>query len=582
LIQAEAIRTCHLTPDRPPFEGHGPWDINPERPGGANMAEIKKVFGIDLGTTYSAVAYIDDFDRAVIVKNDINEPTTPSAVYFESKENTVVGVEAKNMAEIEPENVVQFVKQFMGRKDEFLFEYDGKSYAPEEISALILKGLVDKAQQNLEMKITDVVITVPAYFDDGQRVATRNAGIMAGLNVLDIVNEPIAAALAYGMQAGGQAKDEVILVYDLGGGTFDVSVINVDKEGVKILVTGGKHDLGGKNWDDRLITYLASKFEEENGVNPLTDPFAHQELRTKGEIAKKTLSVRTKVPFTFAFAGFKWRLELEREKFEEITADLMDLTIKVTHETLDELQAKTGQRHIDRFFLVGGSSRMPMVKERVDKEFGTNSETYDPDECVAKGAAIWAVKRKIEGLAEQVGYNPQTGEGNQAAFKKALDKEIQTVRNKDYYLALPGKSGGNVSSHTYGLLAYDGETPLVVPLLTKNTEIPFTYESGDRQFGTAVANQATIELVLMEADGDSLDPALCKEIGRGTVELPRGVPKGSEVKIWFNYLDNGTMSLKAQEVSTNRECEVKLTRVGVMDAEEVEQAGDRLSILNAR
>ena len=208
------------------------------------MADIKKVFGIDLGTTYSAVATIDEFDRAVIVNNDINEPTTPSAVYFESDSNTVVGTEAKNMAEIEPENVVQFVKQFMGRKDEFLFEYNGKPYAPEEISAIIFKGLVEKARQNLDSDIQDVVITVPAYFDDAQRVATRNAGTMAGLNVLDIINEPIAAALSYGMQAGGQNKEETILVYDLGGGTFDVSVIQVGKDGVKILVTGGKNDLG--------------------------------------------------------------------------------------------------------------------------------------------------------------------------------------------------------------------------------------------------------------------------------------------------------------------------------------------------
>ena len=264
-----------------------------------------------------------------------------------------MGTEAKNMAEIEPENVVQFVKQFMGRKDEFLFEYNGKPYAPEEISAIILKGLVEKAKQNVDSgDIQDVVITVPAYFDDAQRVATRNAGTMAGLNVLDIINEPIAAALAYGMQAGGQTKEETILVYDLGGGTFDVSVIQIGKDGVKILVTGGKNDLGGKNWDDRLITYLAAKFEEENGVNPLTDAFAHQELRTKGEIAKKTLTSREKVPFTFAFAGFKWRLELDRSKFEEISADLLDLTVQVTHETLDALQAKTGNRKIDRFFLV--------------------------------------------------------------------------------------------------------------------------------------------------------------------------------------------------------------------------------------
>jgi molecular chaperone DnaK (HSP70) len=544
------------------------------------MAEITKVFGIDLGTTYSAVARIDEFDRAVIVPNDINEPTTPSVVYFESPDNVVVGVEAKNMAEIEPEHVVQFVKRFMGRKEEFLFEYNGKQYAPEEISAIVLKGLVEKAQQNLDEKITDVVITVPAYFDEAQRVATKNAGVMAGLNVLDIVNEPIAAALAYGVQAG--AKKEIILVYDLGGGTFDVSVIEVSPEGVKILVTGGNHMLGGKDWDDRLITFLANTFEEEHGVNPLTDAHAHQELRTKAEATKKRLSAKEKDPFTFAFAGCHSRIEVDRAKFEEITADLLDLSIKVTRETLEELEAKTGSKHIDRIFLVGGSSRMPMVKTRVDQEFGIIAEKYDPDECVAKGAAIWAVKRKIDNLGEQMGYNTQTGEGNKAAFKKALDKEIETVRNRQFYLGLPGKSGVNVVSHTYGILARDQDIDIVAPLLTKNMEIPFIYESPAGQFGTAAANQATIELVLMEADGDSLDPEQCKEIGRGTVELPPGVPKGSEVRIWFNYAADGTMTLRAKEVSTNRECEVSIVRSGVMDVGQVQEAGDKLAVLHAR
>ena len=546
------------------------------------MAEIKKVFGIDLGTTYSAVAYLDDFDRAVVVPNDINEPTTPSAVYFESATNTVIGVEAKNMAEIEPENVVQFVKQFMGRKDEFFFEYGGKSFAPEEISALILKGLVDKAQQNLDSKIQDVVITVPAYFDDAQRVATRNAGTMAGLNVLDIINEPIAAALCYGLQSGGQNKEETILVYDLGGGTFDISVIQIGSEGAKILVTGGKHDLGGKNWDDRLITYLASKFEESHGTNPLMDAYAHQDLRSKAEIAKKSLTTKAKVPLAFSYAGSNWRHEIEREKFEEITADLLDSTIQVTQETLEDLERKTGSRRIDRFFLVGGSSRMPMVKARVDREFMTSSEKYDPDECVAKGAALWGVKRKIDGLAEKVGYNPETGQGNKKAFELALDGAIQGVKQRELYLKLPGRPGGNVSSHTYGILAYEGDNPIVVPLLLRNSDIPHTFESSNGQFGTAAANQKTIALQLMEAAGDSVDPALCKTIGEGTVELPRGVPQGSEVKIWFNYQADGTISLRAREMSTNSECEVKLTRTGVLDAAEVAEAGTKLSILSAR
>lgn len=545
------------------------------------MAELTRVFGIDLGTTYSAVASIDEFDRPTVVANDINEQTTPSAVYFESEENVVVGVEAKNMAEIEPEAVVQFVKRFMGRRDEFLFEHDGRQYEPEEISAIILKGLVEKAQQTLDDDISDVVITVPAYFDEAQRVATRNAGVMAGLNVLDIVNEPIAAAFSYGVQ--NKEAEETILVYDLGGGTFDVSVIRVDSEGVRILVTGGNHELGGKDWDDRLINWLATAFEEENGVNPLTDPHAHQELRMKAEAVKKRLSQKMKDPFTFSFAGNHSRIEVAREKFEEITADLLDQTVQVTKETLEELTEKTGDNSIDRILLVGGSSLMPMVKERIDKEFGVESQIHDPAECVAKGAAVWAVKARINGLAESVGYDTQTGEGDKEAFDEVLEAEMDdlSVRDREFYLGLPGKTGGNVSSHSYGLLAWDQGMEIVVPLITRNTEIPFILESQPGQFGTAEDNQSTIEIVMMEADGDSLDPDDCKEIGRGTVELPAGVQRGSEVEIRFDYAGDGTMMLAAREVSSDSECEVTIVRSGIMDPSQVQEAGNQLALMVA-
>lgn len=545
------------------------------------MADLTRVFGIDLGTTYSAVASIDEFDRPTVVANDINEQTTPSAVYFESEENVVVGVEAKNMAEIEPEAVVQFVKRFMGRRDEFLFEHDGRQYEPEEISAIILKGLVEKAQQTLDDDIADVVITVPAYFDEAQRVATRNAGVMAGLNVLDIVNEPIAAAFSYGVQ--NKEAEETILVYDLGGGTFDVSVIRVDAEGVRILVTGGNHELGGKDWDDRLINWLAAAFEEENGVNPLTDPHAHQELRMKAEAVKKRLSQKMKDPFTFSFAGNHSRIEVAREKFEEITADLLDQTVQVTKETLEELAEKTGDNSIDRILLVGGSSLMPMVKERIDGEFGVESQIHDPAECVAKGAAVWAVKARINGLAESVGYDTQTGEGDKEAFDEVLEAEMEdlAVRDREFYLGLPGKTGGNVSSHSYGLLAWDQGMEIVVPLITRNTEIPFILESQPGQFGTAEDNQSTIEIVMMEADGDSLDPDDCKEIGRGTVELPAGVQRGSEVEIRFDYAGDGTMTLAAREVSTDSECEVTIVRSGIMDPNQVQEAGNQLALMVA-
>ena len=545
------------------------------------MAELTKVFGIDLGTTYSAVAHIDEFDRPTIVPNDINESTTPSAVYFESPENVVIGIEAKNMAEIEPENVVQFVKRSMGRRDEFLFEHKGKQYEPEEISALILKGLVEKAAQNLDEDIRDVVITVPAYFDEAQRVATKNAGVIAGLNVLDIVNEPIAAALSFGVGAG--SDEQTILVYDLGGGTFDVSVIRVDSNGVRILVTGGNHELGGKDWDDRLISYVAKAFEDENGVNPLTDPHAHQELRAKVEQMKKRLSQKQKDPFTFSFAGNHTRIEVTREKFEELTADLLDQTIEVTRDTFNDLEEKAGDRHIDRVLLVGGSSLMPMVKSRVEKEFAVETQIHDPAECVAKGAAIWGVKRKIDQIADNVGYDTRTGQGDKEAFDDALDVEMDDLaaRDRDFYLALPGKVGVNVSSHTYGILAWDDGVEIVFPLITKNAEIPYLHQSPPGQFGTAHANQSNIEILLMEADGDSLDPQDCKEIGRGTVELPSGIPKGSEVRIRFNYAADGTMSLSAQELTSGSECDVNVIRGGIMNNDEVEAASNKLEVLVA-
>jgi molecular chaperone DnaK (HSP70) len=545
------------------------------------MADLTRVFGIDLGTTYSAVAHIDEFDRPTVVPNDINEPTTPSAVYFESEDNVVVGVEARNMAEIEPEAVVQFVKRFMGRRDEFLFEHDGRQYEPEEISAIILKGLVEKARQTLDDDVTDVVITVPAYFDEAQRVATRNAGVMAGLNVLDIVNEPIAAAFSYGVQ--NKDTEETILVYDLGGGTFDVSVIRVDSEGVRILVTGGNHELGGKDWDDRLINWLATAFEEENGVNPLTDPHAHQELRMKAESVKKRLSQKMKDPFTFSFAGNHSRIEVTREKLEEITADLLDQTVQVTKETIEELKEKVGSDSIHRILLVGGSSLMPMVKERIDSEFGVESQIHDPAECVAKGAAVWAVKARIDNLAQSVGYDTQTGDGDKQAFDEVLEAEMDdlSVRDREFYLGLPGKTGGNVSSHTYGLLAWDQGMEIVVPLITRNSEIPFILESQPGQFGTAENNQTTIEIVMMESDGDSLDPDDCKEIGRGTVELPPGIPRGSEVEIRFDYAGDGTMMLAAREVTSNSECEVAIVRNGIMDPDQVVAAGNQLAVMVA-
>jgi molecular chaperone DnaK len=525
---------------------------------------IQDVHGIDLGTVNSAVARVDEYGRPVVVKNDVNEPTTPSVVYFESEANVLVGAPAKEMTEVAPDKTVQFVKRFMGRGNEFLFEAFGKAYTPEEISALILKGLVAKSKAGALIDVRRAVITVPAYFDDAQRTATKIAGGLAGIEVIDILDEPIAAAIAYGARVDGPA--ERILVFDLGGGTFDVSILSVSPAGWKILVTGGRHMLGGVNWDDRVMTHLATLFREAHGVDPLDDPFACQELRNKAEAAKKHLSAKTVVPVHLAFDGHKFRTELTREKFEELTADLLAETLQATAETLDDLEKKTGSRRVDRVLLVGGSSRMPMVERAVTAALGVRAESFDPDEAVAKGAAVWAVKRTIDGLAA-----PE------------LKRQLEQTRDPKFFLSLRGRSGGNVASHTYGILAWQGDTPIVAPLLGRNQAVPYTYVSGkpNPEFGTAADNQAEIEVILMEADGDSLDPAVCKEIGRGTVELPPGIPRNSEVLIQFEYAADGTMSLHAREKSSGRNCDVRVSRDGVMSGDQARAAGDKLAVVAA-
>ena len=407
---------------------------------------------------------------------------------------------------------------------------------------------------------------------------------MAGLNVLDIINEPIAAALSYGMQAGGQNKEEIILVYDLGGGTFDVSVIQVGKDGVKILVTGGKNDLGGKNWDDRLITYLAAKFEEENGVNPLTDPFAHQEMRTKGETAKKSLTSQEQGPLHVRLRGLQ---VAARARAREVRGDHRR-PARPDHpghprDPRRACRRRPGAGRSTASSSWAGRAGCRWSRPRVDREFGVESEKYDPDECVAKGAALWGVKRKIDGIAEQAGYDIRTGEGNKKEFDKQLEQGARGGQEPQR-LQGPDDAGQDVGERLVphlrhqGLRRRRGDRRAAADAEHRD---PVHLRVEDGQFGTAVANQATIELVLMEAEGESLDPAFCKEIGRGTVELPAGVPRTRRSRSTSTTGGRHDQA-PGREVSSNRECEVKLIRAGVMDVAEVAQAGSKLSVLTAR
>ena len=360
------------------------------------MAEgPKRVYGIDLGTTYSAIAYVDEHGKPVIIANQESERITPSVVLFDGN-NIIVGNTAKESAKVEPHRVVSRIKQHMGDPN-FVFEYEGQSFSPEDISSFILRKVVGDAEIALGEPITDVVITCPAYFGTAEREATANAGRLAGLNVRAILNEPTAGAIAYGLEQG---EDQVVLVYDLGGGTFDITMIEIKDR----LDPGDLHRrrsrLGGVLWDEAVVMYLAEQFQAQTGEasDPLDDPEVLNDLFLQAERGKKTLTQRDKAPFRVTHAGQQARVELDRAKFEEITRHLLDRTIELTHEMLADARDK-GYTRFDKIIMVGGATRMPQVRNRLVGEFNVEPELYDPDEAVAKGASLYALK---ESLLDQV------------------------------------------------------------------------------------------------------------------------------------------------------------------------------------
>ena len=358
------------------------------------------VFGIDLGTTYSCISYIDEYGKPVVLKNSDGDHTTPSVVLIEGNGNVVVGTEAKRSVEMEPDKTVQFIKRKMGRENDKV-TLNGTTYSAPEVSAYILKKLTSDANEELIQsgvikkgeEIKDVVITCPAYFGMNEKKATQNAGELAGLNVLNIINEPTAAAISYGVSAGG--KRETVLVYDLGGGTFDITVMNIEDSAISVICTGGDDQLGGKDWDEALMNYVIERYEEEFEEDLSEDPETIAQLYVDVESWKKTLTARESVRISVNGPAGRLREELTREKYEEITSHLLDRTKNL----LDDL-LKTAEKQgypiskIDKVLLVGGSSKMPQVAAMLERDYQVKASLQDPDEAVAKGAAIYAVNEK--------------------------------------------------------------------------------------------------------------------------------------------------------------------------------------------
>ena len=545
---------------------------------------MERIYGIDLGTTYSCIAYVDENGKPVVLHNFEGDLTTPSVVHFESADNVVVGKEAKNACKLFPERVVEFVKRNMGDPT-FSYEVDGVAYKPEAVSSLILRKLVGDAAQALGEEIKDVVITCPAYFGNNEREATRNAGELAGLNVHLILNEPTAAAICYGLDK--QKDDQVVLVYDLGGGTFDVTVIALQQGDIQVVVTGGDHSLGGKDWDDRLTNYLAECFQSEHAseTSPLDDKYSAQELAKAAEDAKKALSAREKYPLMVSHNGKRTRVELTRETFDQITSDLLERTVELTRSLLDEAKAK-GFSRIDQILLVGGSSKMPSVARRIEEAFGQPAQLFEPDLAVAKGAAVMGVKILAgemikEEVARQSGMDKDAVDLEQVDQRK-LETAAQAVSSTmGGVLRLPGRDLveivkrriTNVSSKGFGVVVVkDLETmeEEVAYLIHHNTALPA--EVVETGFTTLHDNQRSVEVRIMEQAGQTESPELSdnKPIGEGEITgLPPNLPAGSPIHVTFRLEEDGTLQVTAVEPMSGATLQLNITVEGVMSSEEV-------------
>lgn len=515
---------------------------------------MQYVLGIDLGTTYSCVAHIDEFGKPVVLSNADGDDTTPSVVLFDSADSIIVGAEAKRSAKVEPDKVVQFIKRKMGKADDKVI-VNGISYSAPEVSSYILKKLVADANSQLiqngviqpGQEIKDVVITCPAYFGMNEKQATKTAGELAGLNVLDIINEPTAAAISYGV--ANKSKNETVLVFDLGGGTFDITVMNISDSKITVICTGGDDRLGGKDWDETLMDHVVSRYEEELGENLYDDMDAIAELYLDVETWKKTLSTREKVNITVNGPAGRFREELTRNQYDELTRDLlirtktlMDGVLKVAEQRGYPLS------RIDKILLVGGSSRMPQVAAMLEKCYGKKPTLQDPNLAVAKGAAIYAKNRKAyhDFVITQAAQSGRTVE-------ELETENLRTHELDKQYAAISSVSGENhisitnVLSRTYGLEALgDDRKPRIYNMLMINDALPVTAE---QTFGTVADNQGYVTLSLYESRSTERD----LEIGSRTpitsfeMRFTRMVPIHTPIHVTLALDNSGMLHIIAEE-----------------------------------
>lgn len=501
--------------------------------------------GIDLGTTFSAVAYLDSTGRPETIRNSEGDLTTPSAVFFDQS-HPIVGVEAVEAGLQEPERLALYAKRDIG-EDHYEKQIRNLSLPAELIQALVLRKLKSDAELKLG-SLESAVITVPAFFNEPCRKATQDAGRLAGLNVLDIINEPTAAAITYGVQQGFLGEDgstkssETVLVYDLGGGTFDVTVMKIEGGKFETIATAGDVYLGGIDWDSRIVDFIAEAFLAEHRVDPRDDPFAMQELLRKANQTKHALTQRDSVNVAFAFQGKRLRTVLSQTEFSQRCIDLVERTIMTVQIVLDD--AKLGWNELTRLILVGGSTRMPMVREELERlSKMTLDRSLSPDEAVCHGAALYAGMLLAKGEAS----------------------ESRGI----------GLSVSNVNSHDLGVLAVDPKTgkPRRQIMIPRNSKLP---ASRTVRFRTHSDGQANVKINIVE--GGDQRGLNATAIGECIVDdLPSETPKGTHVDVRFDYSQDGRLTVHASLPQFDRQVTMTLDRAAGLSAEELESWTNRLN-----
>lgn len=504
--------------------------------------------GIDLGTTFSAIAILDEEGNPQALPNEDGDVETASLILLAESGHVIVGPNRARAALEDPANVVERIKRYMGAP-EFKRTFDGREISPEFISALILKKLRQDAEKRIG-KIGNAVITVPYYFNDSRRKATEDAGRIAGLNVIDIINEPTAATLTYAWHQGILGKKEAegepprkVLVYDLGGGTFDVTVVEYTPTHFRVLATDGDVQLGGIDWNDRLLDYVADAFKEKHGIDPRESAHTVQVLRNDCDLAKIELSEKEETTITCRHEGKSLSVPISRSLFESLTADLLQRTADTTELVMDEAGVSVDE--LEAIVLVGSSTLMPQVPKMLRENLGKEPFTgISPHTAVSQGAAIHAAILEAK------------HRGPESRLAEIIRRRLEIVKEE------------NVNSHGLGIVALDPRSNEMINhvMIPRNSRIPIEVR---RVFKTSKENQQRVTVQVLE--GDAPDPVACSLLGKCRItDLPENLPKGSPVEVSYAFTAAGRVVVTARDKTSGREAQIQIERRGSLEDDEVD------------